>query len=130
VGTDPPPITLADAVRRAVEVCDPDGEDGALSQLLERFEDADEPIAAIEDIEEVVNEGFGRIDVDAIDPHPEGMIDPAMAMARAVVIYLAFRRDELVEDPIELLTLAARAEFHGEPPKQIAEWLEELGVPR
>lgn len=125
---DPPPVTLADAARRAVEVCDPNGSDDALSRLLAELEDDDEPIAAIEDIEERVNEAVGRIDVDAIDPEPAGVIDAALAMARAVIIYLAFRRDEVVESPNELLRLAARAEFHGKPPAQIAAWLEERGV--
>jgi hypothetical protein len=122
------PLTLADAARRAVEVCDPEGTDEGLSALLAELEDDDEPISAIGDIEERVNEAVGRIDVDAIDPDPEGVIDAALAMARAVIIYLAFRRDEVTEDPVELLRLAARAEFHGKPPRQIAEWLEEQGV--
>jgi hypothetical protein len=125
---DPPPLTLADAARRAVDVCDPNGSDDSMRRLLEELEDDDEPIAAIEDIEERVNEAVGRVDVDAIDPEPEGVIDAALAMARAVIIYLAFRRDEVVESPTELLRLAARAEFHDKPPPQIAEWLEERGV--
>ena len=125
---DPPPVTLADVARRAVEVCDPNGTDDSLTRLLQELEDDDEPIAAIEDIEERVNEAVGRVDVDAVDPEPEGVIDATLAMARAVIVYLAFRRDELFEDPIELLRLAARAEFHGKPPPQIAQWLEEQGV--
>ena len=33
--------------------------------------------------------------------------------------YLAFRRDEVGEEPRELLALAARAEFDGDPPADV-----------
>jgi hypothetical protein len=49
-------------------------------------------------------------------------------MAAAVATYLGFRRDEADEDREELLTLAARAEFNGNPPAPVARWLEEQGV--
>jgi hypothetical protein len=49
-------------------------------------------------------------------------------MAAAVATYLAFRRDELQEDPEELLRLAARAEFSGNVPGDVAEWLALRGV--
>ena len=41
--TEPAPVTLFEVVRRAVQVCDPDGDEG-LEDLLERFEDDDEPL--------------------------------------------------------------------------------------
>jgi hypothetical protein len=49
-------------------------------------------------------------------------------MAIAVATYLAFRRDELDEDPTDLLRLAARAEFDGSPPDNVRAWLAEQGV--
>jgi hypothetical protein len=49
-------------------------------------------------------------------------------MARAVIVYLAHRRDELGAEPAELLRLAARAEFHGEPPEAAARWLADQGI--
>ena len=49
-------------------------------------------------------------------------------MARAIVVYLAHRRDELGSAPLELLRLAARAEFHGHPPPHVAQWLAQQGV--
>jgi hypothetical protein len=49
-------------------------------------------------------------------------------MARAVVTYLAYRRDEIDAPPVELLRLAARAEFDGDPPDYVARWLELQGV--
>jgi hypothetical protein len=49
-------------------------------------------------------------------------------MATAVATYLAFRRDQLDEDAEDLLRHASRAEFNGNPPPAIANWLEEQGV--
>jgi hypothetical protein len=63
----------------------------------------------------------------ALDPQAE---DPALQLAAAVATYLAFRRDELDEDPRTLLELAARAEFEGHPPAGVDELLAERGVAR
>ena len=116
---DPEPVTLAQVVHRAVEVCEDSNSDG-LDELLQRFEDADEPITAVEDIEQLLDERLGPIDADENDG--------ALTMARAVIVYLAHRRDELDADPVELLRLAARAEFHGDPPEHAARWLADQGV--
>jgi hypothetical protein len=115
---DPP--TLAEVVHRAVEVCDPDGAEEGPSELLRRFEDRDEPVTAEADVELEIAEAKG-----AIDPQDE---DPAVVMTAAVATYLAFRRTELERDPQELLRLAARAEFDGHPPDNVAAWLESRGV--
>ena len=58
---------------------------------------------------------------------PEGDI-PSLQMAAAVATYLAFRRDQLDDDPDEILRLASRAEFNGNPPPAVANWLDEQGV--
>jgi hypothetical protein len=117
--TEPQPLTLADAVRRAVEVCD-DGSSEGLDDLLIRFEDADEPLSAVGDIEVRLDEALGPVDADENEA--------PLTMARAVVTYLAFRRDEIDAPPVELLRLAARAEFDGHPPDYVAQWLALQGV--
>jgi hypothetical protein len=117
--TEPEPVTLAEVVHRAVEVCEDSTSEG-LDELLARFEDADEPITAVEDVERRLDEALGPPDADELDG--------ALTMARAVVVYLAHRRDEIDEDPIELLRLAARAEFHAHPPPHVARWLEQQGI--
>ena len=113
---NPDPITLSDLVRRAVEAVDPDNDDPAVAEFELRFEDADEPATGFENLEERV--GFGGDD------------EPAVTMAQAIVLYLAHRRDMVEDDPAdeELLTLAARAEFQGDPPQPIADWLSDRGV--
>ena len=112
---EPQPITLAQVVRRAVDVCDPEGGSESLAALLERLEDEDEPVSAVGDVEEVVSAAVNSVG----DPD----IDPELAMAGALVTYLAHRRDELGEEPVELLRLATRAEFDAKPPYVVAQWL-------
>ena len=119
--TDPEPVTLSQVVHRAVEVVDPDGTEG-LDDLLERFEDADEPLSATgaQSAAQRIAEGVG-----ALDPQEE---DGAVQMAGAVATYLAFRRDEVDQEAGALLELAARAEFDGEPPEAVREWLADIGI--
>ena len=45
--TEPEPLTLAEVVRRAVEICDAGARSRDVQDLLARLEDADEPITAV-----------------------------------------------------------------------------------
>ena len=96
--------------------------DARRRDLLERFEDDDEPLAATsaEIAEQRIAEAVG-----ALDPQEE---DPAVQLAGAVATYLAFRRDEVEEEPHELMRLAARAEYDGHPPEPVRELLADRGV--
>jgi hypothetical protein len=115
-----PPPTLFEVFHRAVEVVDPSREFG-VEDILEKVEDSDEPITALEDIDGTLAELKGFF-----DPQDE---DPAVMMAFAVATYLAFRRDEIDDEPDSLLRLAARAEYNGSPPDNVRTWLEGQGVP-
>lgn len=117
--TEPAPVTLSEVVRKAVEACALAGDSAGLDELLERFEDEDQPIASVEDIERRLDEVLGEVDPD---------VEPEVAMARAVVVYLAHRRDELGASPEELLRLAARAEFRDRPPDGVSIWLAQQGA--
>jgi hypothetical protein len=112
--------SLAEVVRRAAEACDPQGADDGPWALVERLEDRDEPVTAFEDVTEELAEARG-----AVDPQDE---DPAVVMTVAVASYLAFRRDEMDSPDDQLLQLAARAEFDGNPPPPVSDWLLERGV--
>jgi hypothetical protein len=118
--TNPRPITLFDVAKRAVEVSDPEDNDPRLGKLLEQFEDADEPVTAVENLEERV-----AIAVEGVDLEID---DPAVSMAAATILYLARRRDELHDHPEKILRLAARAEWRGDPPDSVREWLADRGV--
>ena len=115
-----PPPSLSQVVHRAVEVTDPTGRYGA-GDLLRYVEDSDEPVTAHADIETELAELKGRV-----DPQDE---DPAVMMAIAAATYLAFRRDEMDDNPGDILRMAARAEYDGNPPDIVRAWLEEQGVP-
>jgi len=114
--TEPQPVTLAQIVHRAGEVVDPQGGDPDVSDFVVRFEDADEPVTAIEDVEQRIAEAAG-----ALDPQQES---GPLQVAAAIATYLTFRRDETNGDPDEIVRLAVRAEFDGKPPRSVSNWLD------
>lgn len=120
--TEPQPVTLAQLARRAAELVDPEDEDRDVAEFEEIFEDADEPARALleDTLDERVAEAIRRID-------PQGDL-PHIQMAGAVVRYLAHKPTELKDDRDHILRLAARAEYHGDPPPVVADWLVDQGI--
>jgi hypothetical protein len=100
--TEPHTPTVAEVVRAAADAADPSGADGAVTEFITRFEDRDEPVSTVLDVEEQMAEAHGIID-------PERDSEP-LSNAVAVATYLAFRRDQLGTAPAELIRLATRAE--------------------
>lgn len=100
--TEPATPTLAEIVRKAGEAADPNGADDLVTQLINRFEDRDDPVSAVEDVEEELVEAHRRLDLDGDSQ--------ALKDAVAVAIYLAFRRDEIDADPADLIRRANAAE--------------------
>jgi hypothetical protein len=109
--------TVSDVVRRAVEVCDPDDVDPALGALVEQLEDDDWPVTTVDNLEEHLAVALERAGVD--------QDDPAVAVAAAVVLYLASKGGlaDHDRDPGELIRLAVRAQWRGDPPTAVAEWV-------
>ena len=119
--TEPDPVTLAQLVHRAAEITDPEGADEDVVALEQRFEDADWPVSGIlESIEQRMAEAAG-----VLDPQEES---PGLQVAAAVAVYLAYRRDEIGEQPDHVLRMATRAEFDGNPPEHVAQWLQTAGI--
>ena len=119
--TEPDPVSLSQVARRAAEVVDPVDDDEAVADLLLQFEDADEPISGVlEELDERVAECVGRVD-------PDGTL-PAVQMMGAIIVYLGHRRDEIEDVEADVMRLAARAEYDGDPPPLIEEWLADQGV--
>jgi len=118
--TEPEPVTISQIVRRAVEIVDPDGADEDVVEFLRRFEDTDTPVTAVDDIDTRIAEVTG-----IIDPQEDA---PVLQVARAVAVYLAFRRDEVTDEADDVLRLAVRSEYNGNPPPNVANWLDEVGV--
>src|SRR4051794_24438233 len=100
--TEPHTPTVAEIVRVAAEVADPSELDDRVTELLTRFEDRDEPVSTVTDIEEQLAEAHG-----IIDPEHDSQ---ALSNAIAVATYLAFRRDQFRADPEDLLRRATQAE--------------------
>jgi len=109
--------TVAELVRRAVEICDPDESEQALGRFEEQLEDDDEPITAVENLEERIALASEGADYE--------IENPAVSVATAVVLYLAAKRGhgDDVRDPREVMRLAARAQWHRDPPTAVADWL-------
>ncbi len=109
--------TVADVVRRAVEVCDPDGTDPDLGRLEEQLEDDDEPVRAVDNLEERLAIALEGADYDAENP--------AVSVAAAVALYLGSHGGHASYDgdPGELIDLAAKAQWKGHPPEAVADWL-------
>jgi hypothetical protein len=113
--------TVFEVVRRAVDIVDPQGADGEVAEFLRIYEDRDEPVTALGP--QRTREFFEAAEVLMGDVRVEPVI-----MAAALATYLAYRRDELDDDPDELLRLAARAEFGRHVPQDVADWLAQRGV--
>src|SRR2546423_10334892 len=102
-------------------MCDPADEDADLGEFEAFFEDDDEPVNAVLNLEKrlaVAEEG-----VDVL------LEKPSVMMATPVALYLAYRPDEMRGEPEKGLRLAARAEWNGDPPEVVADWLADRGVP-
>lgn len=118
--TEPQPTTLFDVIHRAVAVCDQSGKDADLGELLQRFEDADEPIGDPAATRDRIYEEVG-----AIDPQAE---DGAIQTAVAVAVYLCFRPELAGNDPLPLIKAALANEHHGEIPDEITAFLATSGI--
>jgi hypothetical protein len=114
---DPRPVSLAQVVRRAAQIVDPDDEDAIIGDFQQAFEDDDEPVAGLDDVEGRVAEVLSELD--------PAVNNGSLSVAGAVTVYLSFRRDELHENPRELVRLAVRAEWNDEPPAAVTDWLDE-----
>ena len=113
--TDRTLITLSELVRHAGAIVDVDGLDDAVAAFVLRHEDDDIPVRGILDgLDERIAWGADE--------------DPSVVMAQAVVLYLAHRLDEVDDDPDEILALAVRSEFDGDPPEPVAQWLAANGI--
>jgi hypothetical protein len=108
--------SVSDIVRRAVEICDPDDVDPALGRLEEQFEDDDEPVTAVGNLEERLG-----IALEGADYEGE---NPALAVASAIAIYLAAHPYDIDRGDADAVTrLAVRDQWRGDPPRYVEEWL-------
>jgi hypothetical protein len=112
---DADPLSLAELIRRSIEVADPTVSDERLGDLAEQFEDDDEPVSTVDQLDEVLAEA--ELDVDA-----EGD-DPSVALTIAVARYLAHHRGAVDEDDEGLVEQAVRWQWHDHPPEPVSDLL-------
>jgi hypothetical protein len=122
MATQPDPVTMSQLAARASEIVDPEDENPDVADFEQLFEDADEPVRALleEPFDQQVEEAMRRIDPEEELPH--------VVMAAAVMRYLAHKTDQGDGGREAVLRRAARAEFHGDPPPVVADWLVDQGV--
>ena len=109
--------SVSEVVRRAVELADPDDVDPTLGRLERQLEDDDEPVTAVENLEERLAIALEGADYDGENP--------AVAVAGAVVLYLAAHPGELdaAGDPAGVVQRAVRAQWRGDTPGFVDDWL-------
>jgi hypothetical protein len=111
--------TVSDLVRTAVETVDPQGEDEAIARFYAELEDDDRPVTAVDNLEEHL-----AMAEDTVVDHD--VSDPGVTLVNAVVLFLASRGGSADYDrnPDELIQLAVRSQWHGNPPEDVRDWLE------
>jgi DNA-binding PadR family transcriptional regulator len=108
--------TVADVIRRAVEICDPDDVDQTLGHLEQQLEDDDETITAVENLEERLAWALESTDYD--------VEDPSVAVASAIALYLSAHPNEIESSDDEGITQrAVRAQWRGDTPDYVDAWL-------
>jgi hypothetical protein len=108
--------TVADVVRRAVEICDPDDVDQTLGHLEQQLEDDDEPVTAVENLEERLAWALEGTDYD--------VENPAVAVASAIALHLAAHPAEVESGDDEgIVERAVRAQWRGDTPAYVDFWL-------
>ena len=123
---DPDPLTLAEVVRRAVEIVDPDDDDAAVGDFQRAFEDADEPIRAVDDVESRVGEVLAELDpatnngslVDGRRGHDLPELPPRRVRRRAGQAAAPRRRGRVEGRPARARRRVARRPRHhsSDPP--------------
>jgi hypothetical protein len=119
-GDRTPIPTVSEVVTKAAAICDPEGEDAAARGLIDSFEDDDRPATAVEDLAgELTSTEKG------IDPDQDS---PAAQMTVAAAVWLSTNPDQEHHHQEHVLRESSRLYFHGEPPRDVADWLAERGI--
>lgn len=90
--------TVAEAVREAAAICDPDGADAGVTALTEVFEDDDRPATAVEDLPAELGAA-----ARSVDPEGDGQAQAAVAAA----VWLTTHPAD-ADDPERVLRESAR----------------------
>src|SRR5215207_1834745 len=106
--------TVAEVVRDAAEICDPDGAESAVDSLVTTIEDDDRPTTASENLTGELLDALRGIDPDGDDP--------AAAAAAATAAWLATNPGD-TDGGAHAVREGVRFVFKGDPPPPLADWL-------
>lgn len=106
---------LSQLVREAAGMVDPTDSLALVGDFERWFEDDDEPAATVPNLERRLAAALDQID-------PEGS-EPALAVAAAVVSYLATQPRHAPRDAERVIEQALRMQYGDDVPDSIAAWL-------
>jgi hypothetical protein len=114
-GADVTPAPLSQLVREAAGMVDPIDSLALVGDFERWFEDDDEPAATVPNLERRLAAALDELD-------PEGQ-EPALAVAAAVVSYLATMPRHAPRDAERVIEQALRMQYGDDVPDAIAAWL-------
>jgi hypothetical protein len=112
---DTGPATLSQLVREAAGIVDPSDSLALVGDFERWFEDDDEPANSIPNLERRLAGALDELD-------PEGS-EPALAVAAAVVSYLATMPRHAPRDAERVIEQAVRLQYGENVPDDVAAWL-------
>jgi hypothetical protein len=107
-------VTVAEVVREAAGVVDPDDQDALVGDFERWFEDDDDPVEAVPDLDRRISGALDELDPE--DDHP------GMSVAAAVAIYLATRPRHEPRDRDTVIRQAIRLSYGNDVPAAVAGW--------
>ncbi|HET6848364.1 MAG TPA: hypothetical protein VFH74_05870 [Gaiellales bacterium] len=114
-GTDEAQVPLSQVVREAAGMVDPSDSLALVGDFERWFEDDDEPAATVPNLERRLAAALDELD-------PEGE-EPALAVAAAVVSYLATMPRHAPRDAERVIEQALRMQYGDDVPEAITAWL-------
>ena len=112
---------VSEVVREAAAITDPNGADGAITALVEIYEDDDRPSTAVEDLLGTLLATAEGIDLEGDDGGVELTAAAAAWLAHNPRQANGHERDHVIRE-------AVRMAFKGKPPPAVEQWLESRGV--
>jgi hypothetical protein len=107
-------VTVAEVVREAAGIVDPNDQDALVGDLERWFEDDDDPVEAVPDLDRRISGALDELDPE--DDHP------GLSVAAAVAIYLATRPRHEPRDRDAVIRQAVRVAYGDSVPAAVADW--------
>jgi hypothetical protein len=112
---------VSEVVREAAAITDPNDSDGAITALVEIYEDDDRPSTAVEDLLGTLLATAEGIDLEGDDGGVEVTAAAAAWLAHNPAQASGHERDHVVRE-------AVRVAYKGKPPASVGDWLSNRGI--